>query len=40
MSTATAAAIDVRRSDERFSTDLGWLDARHSFSFGQHVSAF
>lgn len=36
MSTATAAAIDVRRSDERFSTDLGWLDARHSFSFGQH----
>jgi quercetin 2,3-dioxygenase len=28
--------IDVRRSDERFSTQLGWLDSRHSFSFGHH----
>ena len=33
MSTTT---IDVRRSDERFHTRLGWLDSRHSFSFGQH----
>jgi quercetin 2,3-dioxygenase len=28
--------IDVRRSDERFTTQLGWLDSRHSFSFGPH----
>ena len=33
MSTST---IDVRRSDERFSTQIGWLDSRHSFSFGTH----
>ena len=30
------ASIDIRRSDERFHTDLGWLDSRHSFSFGSH----
>jgi redox-sensitive bicupin YhaK (pirin superfamily) len=28
--------IDIRRADERFHTDLGWLDSRHSFSFGHH----
>ena len=28
--------IDIRRADERFHTDLGWLDSRHSFSFGRH----
>jgi hypothetical protein len=28
--------IDVRRSDERFHTRIGWLDSRHSFSFGHH----
>ena len=28
--------IDVRRSDERFHTKAGWLDSRHSFSFGGH----
>ena len=33
MSTKT---IDIRRSDERFHTDMGWLDSRHSFSFGHH----
>ncbi|HEX2172624.1 MAG TPA: pirin family protein [Dehalococcoidia bacterium] len=30
------AALDVRRSDTRFHTDIGWLDSRHSFSFGNH----
>ena len=28
--------VDVRRKDERFATDLGWLDSKHSFSFGHH----
>jgi redox-sensitive bicupin YhaK (pirin superfamily) len=28
--------VDVRRSAERFRTELGWLDSRHSFSFGYH----
>jgi len=29
-------AVDLRRSGERFSTRLGWLDSKHSFSFGHH----
>ena len=28
--------VDVRRAGERFSTRLGWLDSKHSFSFGHH----
>ena len=28
------ASVDVRRADERFHTQLSWLDSRHSFSFG------
>jgi redox-sensitive bicupin YhaK (pirin superfamily) len=28
--------VDVRRAQDRFSTDLGWLDSKHSFSFGHH----
>ncbi len=28
--------IDVRPAAGRFHTDLGWLDSRHSFSFGHH----
>lgn len=31
-----ATTIDVRRADERFRTRLGWLDSKHSFSFGHH----
>jgi hypothetical protein len=34
MTSSAAPAIDVRRAAERFHTDLGWLDSRHSFSFG------
>ena len=36
MSTAT---IDIRRADERFVTDIGWLDSKHSFNFGPHYEA-
>lgn len=28
--------IDIRRADSRPHTDIGWLDSRHSFSFGHH----
>jgi hypothetical protein len=28
--------IDIRRATDRFATELGWLKARHSFSFGTH----
>jgi redox-sensitive bicupin YhaK (pirin superfamily) len=33
------ADLDVRRSEDRFTTDWGWLDSHHSFSFGQHYDA-
>jgi redox-sensitive bicupin YhaK (pirin superfamily) len=28
--------VDVHRANDRFATDLGWLDSKHSFSFGHH----
>lgn len=28
--------IDVRRADDRFKTNAGWLDSKHSFSFSHH----
>jgi hypothetical protein len=28
--------IDVRRSADRFTTKVDWLDSKHSFSFGNH----
>jgi redox-sensitive bicupin YhaK (pirin superfamily) len=31
-----ASTIDIRRSDERFHTKIGWLDSYHSFSFAGH----
>jgi redox-sensitive bicupin YhaK (pirin superfamily) len=36
MSTSTTPTIDVRRAASRFHTDIGWLDSKHSFSFGNH----
>jgi redox-sensitive bicupin YhaK (pirin superfamily) len=32
----TDTTIDIRRADERFASDFGWLDSKHSFSFGRH----
>ncbi|HTK62316.1 MAG TPA: pirin family protein [Pseudonocardia sp.] len=28
--------VDVRRGGDRAHTEIGWLDSRHSFSFGHH----
>jgi redox-sensitive bicupin YhaK (pirin superfamily) len=28
--------LDLRPAHDRFATDLGWLDSKHSFSFGHH----
>jgi redox-sensitive bicupin YhaK (pirin superfamily) len=28
--------LDVRRADDRYSSQYGWLDSKHSFSFGPH----
>ncbi len=30
------STIQIQRADERFATKIGWLDAKHSFSFGRH----
>jgi redox-sensitive bicupin YhaK (pirin superfamily) len=29
-------SVDVRRAGDRFATRIGWLDSKHSFSFGGH----
>lgn len=28
--------IDIRRAGDRYETNIGWLDSKHSFSFGRH----
>lgn len=30
--------ITIHRADERFHTQIDWLDSKHSFNFGHHVS--
>jgi quercetin 2,3-dioxygenase len=30
------SAIDIRRAQERFHTEIDWLDSWHSFSFAEH----
>ncbi|WP_214370176.1 pirin family protein [Pseudonocardia sp. H11422] len=35
-STTPVSSIDIRRADDRPHTGIGWLDSRHSFSFGHH----
>ena len=34
--TVTAPGVDVRRSADRAKSNFGWLDSKHSFSFGRH----
>ena len=36
MTSQTAPLIDIRRADDRFTTDIDWLDSKHSFSFSHH----
>ena len=36
MTTGLTPSVDLRRADERFTTDVGWLDSAHCFSFGPH----
>lgn len=36
MEMKTATAMSIRRAEDRFHSDLGWLDSWHTFSFGQH----
>jgi quercetin 2,3-dioxygenase len=35
-SPTSGAGVDVRRSQERFASRIGWLDSKHSFSFSHH----
>ena len=30
--------VDVHRAEERYSSQFGWLDSKHSFSFGHHFN--
>jgi redox-sensitive bicupin YhaK (pirin superfamily) len=39
MTVSLSPQVDIRRADERFATDIGWLDSKHSFSFGHHYDA-
>ena len=34
-----APTVDVRRTADRFKSNFGWLDSKHSFSFGGHWDA-
>ncbi|MBI3287892.1 MAG: pirin family protein [Elusimicrobia bacterium] len=31
--------VEIRKAADRFNTRVGWLDGRHSFSFGSHYDA-
>jgi redox-sensitive bicupin YhaK (pirin superfamily) len=36
--TSPTPTVDIRRSDERPHTKIGWLDSHHSFSFGGYYN--
>ncbi len=33
---STAISITIQRPEDRFVTDIGWLDSKHSMNFGDH----
>lgn len=37
--TELSPTVDVRRAADRFKSNFGWLDSKHSFSFGHHRDA-
>jgi redox-sensitive bicupin YhaK (pirin superfamily) len=39
VTTALTPTVDIRRAEARVATRLGWLDSKHSFSFGSHYDA-
>jgi redox-sensitive bicupin YhaK (pirin superfamily) len=36
MNATTTPSLTIQRSSERGAFDFGWLDTRHSFSFGEY----
>lgn len=36
MSVELTPTVDIHRADDRFKSRFGWLDSKHSFSFGYH----
>lgn len=32
----STSTVDIRRAEDRFKSNFGWLDSKHSFSFGHH----
>ena len=32
-------SVDIRRAADRYKTNIGWLDSKHSFSFSRHYDA-
>lgn len=39
MNASVASAIEIRRANDRGSADFGWLQSRHTFSFGEYHDA-
>ena len=38
MASTLVPTVDVRRASDRFVTQIDWLDSKHSFAFGHHLS--
>ena len=34
----STSSVDIQRANARFATQMGWLDSKHSFSFGHHYN--
>ena len=33
---SSTSTISIQKADQRFATNIGWLDSKHSFNFGEH----